>query len=220
MSWPSAPRAPRAPRAARARYSMSRAFRSSTVSSCDPPPALSTITEPLQSLSPSHRQRLTFAAGAWRGLHSVFRAVLAAHGFTLDPETRAIEKLAPTSGRSASASPGCTATATATKPSRGASIPASSQEGCQIPADPRRHPPLLAHRPRPLAHRTDQPLVRFAADGGRNRSRVRRKSARLRAQSIIANASAQIRAICPSQPSTAVHAGSASPTTADPAPPG
>jgi hypothetical protein len=85
---------------------------------------------------------LTFAAGAWRGLHSVFRAVLAAHGFTLDPETGAIEKLAPTSGRSALGPAGCTATATATKPSRGASIPASSQEGCQflrIPEDTLRY---------------------------------------------------------------------------------
>ena len=58
-----------------------------------------------------------FAAGAWRGLHSVgvrdsieaingighaavatdphFRAVLAAHGFTLDPETSEIRQLAP-----------------------------------------------------------------------------------------------------------------------------
>ena len=91
-----------------------------------------------------------FAAGAWRGLHTVgvrdsleaingighaavmadpeFRAALAAHGYTLDPETGEIAQLAPYVGAfSARARADRAATSTATRPSGAPSIPARSR---------------------------------------------------------------------------------------------
>jgi hypothetical protein len=94
-----------------------------------------------------------FAAGAWRGLHSVgvrdmieaingighaavatdpeFRAVLAARGLTLASETGKSSSSRPTSGRSAPGPVRFTAISTGTKLSGGASIPARSRDrGC------------------------------------------------------------------------------------------
>ena len=90
-----------------------------------------------------------FAAGAWPGLHSVgvrdmieaingighaavatdpeFRAVLAARGFTLDPETGEIEQLAPYVGAFSARASQITATSTGTKLSGSASIPARNR---------------------------------------------------------------------------------------------
>ena len=89
-----------------------------------------------------------FAAGAWRGLHSVgvvdsieaingighaavmcdpeFRAVLAAHGYTLDPRPARSPSSRRTPGRSAPAPRRSPATSTATRPSGAASTLARS----------------------------------------------------------------------------------------------
>ena len=108
-----------------------------------------------------------FAAGGWRGLHSVgvvdsieaingighaavmcdpeFRGVLAEHGYTLDPETGEVAQLARTPGRSAPEPRRSPATSTATRRSGATSTPARSPgRSCAAPGTVGR-----GHRPDP-----------------------------------------------------------------------